>query len=89
MLIRVRPATLDFPAIPVTKTLTRTVGNITVSVNLYGPVSDARLAKEQKELEYRVEQLTPIPPRPRRERTPDKFEELLDEYETFQSGGRR
>ncbi len=61
----------NFKATEPTKILTATRGVTTVIRKLYGPVSEERLAKEQKDVEYRAEQLNPVPKRPERiERDP-------------------
>jgi hypothetical protein len=79
-----------YPAIPVTRVLTATVGPVTVVTKLYGAVSPARLDKEQKEVQYRAFQLSPLPPRVRRERTVVVHDEQ-DRWvmEPAMSGGRR
>lgn len=80
---------VTYPAIPVTKTLTATDGNVTVTTKLYGEVSPERLAKEEKEIKYRANQLNPVPQRKREQKPQDDFADRLDEFESFNSGGRR
>jgi hypothetical protein len=49
-----------------TKVLTAVRGFTNITTKLYGPVDDARLALEQRIIDYRAEQLTPVPKRPER-----------------------
>jgi hypothetical protein len=63
------------PLVP-TKTLTATRGATTIVSKLYGPVDSARLMKEQQAVEYRADQLNPVPKRPERIRRIPSREEL-------------
>lgn len=71
------PKETVYPAIPVTRVLHETNGTVSVTTKLYGEITPARLAKEQAEIKYRVEQLTPLPPRVERERPiePERYDE--------------
>jgi hypothetical protein len=64
----------NFKSATPTATLTATRGTQTVVRKLYGPVTPERLAAEQKDVEYRAEQLNPVPKRPERiERVEGQF----------------
>lgn len=44
-------------------TLTATVRGTKIVRHLYGPVDQSRLAREQKDVQHRAEQLAPVPMR--------------------------
>ena len=49
-----------------TKTLTATVGSVTVISRLFGEVSQERLDRETRDIQFRADQLNPVPKRPER-----------------------
>lgn len=64
----------NFKAAKPTAVLKAVRGTQTVIRNLYGVVTPERLAAEQKDVEYRAEQLNPVQKRPERiERDPGVY----------------
>jgi hypothetical protein len=84
----VKHEVLPKPPTP-TRTLSASVGPVTVRMALYGRVSGARLAQAKRDVQFRAEQLAPRPPRVERDDDYDAWSASRDMSNPRPYGRRR